>query len=29
MGQWINKFDPYSVVTRAEFWTILSRVLWW
>ena len=29
MGQWINTFDPYSVVTRAEFWTILSRVLWW
>ena len=29
MWQWINKFNPRSVVTRAEFWTILSRVLWW
>ena len=29
MGIWIDKFNPNSVVTRAEFWTILSRVLWW
>ena len=29
MGQWITQFNPYSVVTRAEFWTILSRALWW
>ena len=29
MGQWITKFNPYDVVTRAEFWTILSRILWW
>jgi len=28
---WVNKkkFDPNGVVTRAEFWTVLSRILWW
>ena len=29
MWQWINKFRPYDKVTRAEFWTILSRLLYW
>ena len=29
MWQWINRFNPYDVVTRAEFWTILSRIIWW
>lgn len=29
MGQGINKFRPNDWVTRAEFWTILSRALWW
>ena len=35
MGQWISEFRPYDKVTRAEFWTILSRALygdkynWW
>lgn len=29
MGQWITSFKPKDYVTRAEFWTILSRVLWW
>lgn len=29
MGQWMSKFDPNGLVTRAQFWTILSRVLWW
>ena len=29
MGQWITKFRPYDPVTRAEFWTILSRLLYW
>jgi len=29
MWQWIDRFNPLSVVTRAEFWTILSRILWW
>ena len=29
MGQWITKFRPYDKVTRAEFWTILSRLLYW
>lgn len=28
MGQGITKFDPTAVVTRAQFGTILSRVLW-
>lgn len=28
MGQDISKFDPSSVVTRAQFGTILSRVIW-
>ena len=28
---WINtkKFQPKKTVSRAEFWTILSRILWW
>ena len=25
----IKKFRPYDWVTRAEFWTVLSRALWW
>ena len=29
MWQWITKFRPYDKVTRAEFWTILSRALYW
>ena len=29
MGQWINSFKPKDSVTRAEFWTILSRALRW
>ena len=29
MGQWIIKFRPYDPVTRAEFWTVLSRALYW
>ena len=29
MWQWITKFRPYDKVTRAEFWTILSRLLYW
>jgi hypothetical protein len=28
---WINTniFDPNWEVTRAQFWTTLSRILWW
>ena len=29
MGQWITKFRPYDKVTRAEVWTIISRLLYW
>lgn len=29
MWQWITKFRPKDKVTRAEFWTILSRLLYW
>ena len=29
MGQWIYKFRPYDKVTRTEFGTILSRLLYW
>lgn len=29
IGQWITSFKPKDFVTRAEFWTVLSRVLWW
>ena len=29
MWQWINEFRPYDKVTKAEFWTILSRLLYW
>ena len=29
MGQWITSFKPKDFVTRAEFWTVLSRALWW
>ena len=29
MWQWITKFRPYDKVTRGEFGTILSRLLWW
>ena len=29
MGKgWEGKFNPYSIVTRAEFWTVLSRLLY-
>lgn len=29
MWQWISDFKPKDSVTRAEFWTVLSRALWW
>lgn len=29
MGQWVISFRPKDNVTRAEFWTILSRAMWW
>ena len=29
MWQWISDFRPKDSVTRAEFWTVLSRALWW
>lgn len=29
MWQWISDFRPKDYVTRAEFWTVLSRVLRW
>lgn len=29
MWQWIVEFRPNDYVTRAEFWTSLSRTLWW
>ena len=29
MGQWITSFKPKDSVTRAEFWTVLSRSLRW
>ena len=29
MWQWITSFRPYDKVTVAEFWTILSRLLYW
>ena len=29
MGIWIENFRPFDTVTRAEFWTALSRVLRW
>ena len=29
MWQWITRFRPYDKVTVAEFWTILSRLLYW
>lgn len=29
MGQGISSFRPKDNVTRAEFWTVLSRALWW
>ena len=29
MGQWVKSFRPKDNVTRAEFWTVLSRALWW
>ena len=29
MGQWVTSFRPKDNVTRAEFWTTLSRVLRW
>ena len=29
MWQWITDFRPNDYVTRAEFWTVLSRALWW
>ena len=29
MWQNIDQFRPSDWVTRAEFWTVLSRALWW
>ncbi len=29
MGQWVTSFKPKDFVTRAEFWTVLSRALRW
>ena len=29
MGQWVASFRPKDNVSRAEFWTVLSRALWW
>ena len=29
MWVWTNKFRPNDIVTRAEFWTALSRMLYW
>ena len=29
MGQWVKKFEPKETLSKAQFWTILSRVLWW
>lgn len=29
MGQWVTSFRPKDSVTRSEFWTVLSRALWW
>ena len=29
MGQNTNWFNPYGNLTRAQFWSILSRLLWW
>ncbi len=29
MWQWVSSFRPKDSVTRAEFWTVLSRALWW
>ena len=25
----VKNFDPNKIVSRAEFWTVLSRLLWW
>ena len=29
MWQWVTSFRPKDSVTRAEFWTVLSRLLYW
>ena len=29
MWQWVKIFDPKDTLSRAQFWTILSRALWW
>lgn len=29
MWQWVISFRPKDYVTRAEFWTVLSRLLYW
>ena len=29
MGLYVEDFLPNKVVSRAEFWTVLSRLLWW
>jgi micrococcal nuclease len=29
MWQWVTSFRPKDFVTRAEFWTVLSRLLYW
>jgi hypothetical protein len=25
----VKNFNPNKIVSRAEFWTVLSRLLWW
>lgn len=29
MGQNTKNFNPHGTLTRAQFWTLLSRALWW
>ena len=29
MWQWVKIFDPKDTLSRTQFWTILSRALWW
>ena len=29
MWKWVKSFDPKDTLTRWQFWTILSRALWW
>ena len=28
MWQWVDNFDPKDTLSRAQFWTILSRAIW-